>query len=281
LSELQRPANARPRGGEPAQEPPTPVELDHIERQLALLPTLGGATAVDDERLHALLVSMPGRGPGYNFAACPRWPAADSARLLHLLTDRMLEQGEWPAIVVADGLSQPATLPTDLAAAGWVELEGERIYVTRRQPGVPHLDPALRLEGATPASAAECQAVEQAAFGLSAELAPARARALAAALERGALRAYMVRLGGRVVASARLTQADGVAGVSGVGVLPDQRGKGFGSLVTAVATRAGLAMGNRLVWLSVDERNQAALRLYRRLGYQPSFDWTRWAATRR
>lgn len=279
---LHRPAGARPRGGaEAPSEPPTRAELELIERQLALLPTITGARAVDVDELLALLVTLPGRGPGYNFAACIRWPEPLVGALMARLRDHMQDLGEWPTALVADGLSEPPALALELAGSGWVELERETIYTTRRQPGVPHLDPSLRLEAVTPRSAAECQALEQQAFGLSDQYATFRTEQLAAAIERGDLRVFMVRLRGAAVASARLSQADGAAAISGVGVAQEQRGKGFGSLVTAVATRAGLAMGNRLVWLSVDEGNEPALRLYRRLGYEPAFSWSRWGATAR
>jgi ribosomal protein S18 acetylase RimI-like enzyme len=61
-----------------------------------------------------------------------------------------------------------------------------------------------------------------------------------------------------------------------VGVAEGWRNQGYGTLITTVATRAGLALGNRLVWLSVDPANDPALRVYRKLGFQPSFNWTRW-----
>jgi ribosomal protein S18 acetylase RimI-like enzyme len=57
--------------------------------------------------------------------------------------------------------------------------------------------------------------------------------------------------------------------------VPEHRRQGFGRLVTAVATRAGLATGNPLVWLSVDPANEPARRLYEDLGYRPAFSWQR------
>jgi ribosomal protein S18 acetylase RimI-like enzyme len=280
---IRRPGSVRPRGGRPEEEwqPPGVAELQLIERQLALLPRFSGASSEQRPDLDALLVSLPGRGPGYNFAACLRWPEEHAEARLEALGRLFVERGEWPALVLAEGLSEPPGIVGLLATRGWVELERERIHVVRERPTVPHLGPSLRLEAATGRSAHEVQQVEQQVFGLAERFTAARIEHLARNLEAGTLRAYLLRLDGVVVASARLSAQDGLAAISGVGVLPEQRNQGFASLITAVATRAGLAMGNRLVWLSVDERNEPALKVYRRLGYRPSFGWARWAASAR
>ena len=62
-------------------------------------------------------------------------------------------------------------------------------------------------------------------------------------------------------------------------MIATERRRGLGSLVTAVATRAGLAGGNKLVWLSVSELDNPALRVYRQLGFQPGFEWSRWVVS--
>ena len=49
-------------------------------------------------------------------------------------------------------------------------------------------------------------------------------------------------------------------------------------MLVAVATRAGLATGHRLVWLSVDPANVGAVELYTSLGYVMAYPWSRWAA---
>jgi ribosomal protein S18 acetylase RimI-like enzyme len=69
-----------------------------------------------------------------------------------------------------------------------------------------------------------------------------------------------------------------VAGLHAVGVAGRQRRRGYGRMITAIATRAGLATGHKLVWLSVLETNTAAVDLYRSLGFEPAFRWTRWVA---
>jgi N-acetylglutamate synthase len=278
---VRRPDTARRRGAGEEASAPTAAELLLIERQLARLPELAGAQVADVADLGGLLVTLPGRGPGYNFAACVRWTAADVPARLTALRRRFGAAGEWPTLIVAEGLTEPAGLAERLAAEGWVELERERIYFARSQPTVPHLSPALRIEAVTARTAAECEQIEQRVFGLAERHADSRARNLARAIDAGALRAYLVRLDGVAVASARLSIENGLAAISGVGVLPEHRRAGLATLVTAIVTRAGLALGSSLVWLSVDERNAPALKVYRRLGYQPTFGWSRWAASAR
>jgi ribosomal protein S18 acetylase RimI-like enzyme len=276
----RRPATAR-RRQRPDHDapPPTRAELEAIERQLAALPLHSGATLGEQPELGALIVRQAGMGPGLNFAARIRWPADGVADRLRALSEHMRAAGEWPAVVVAEGLTEPGDLSLWLASNGWVELERERVMWTRLAPVVPHLDPTLRLVAVTRRSAAEFEQVEREVFGVAPNRAADRTERVAAAVEAGELRAYLVRLQGRPVASARLVSGEGVAGIFGVAVAADQRRRGYGSLVTAIATRAGLAGGGRLVWLSVEESNKPALALYRGLGYQPSFSWTRWLGT--
>jgi ribosomal protein S18 acetylase RimI-like enzyme len=277
---LRRPPTARPRADTaPAVDAPSHVELEAIERQLAVLPTYSGATLDEVPELEVLLVRRPGLGTAMNFATHLRWPQAEAGRRLALLEERQRSAGEWPALLTADGLTEPADLPTWLAATGWVEIESERVMWTRRPPRVPHLDPQLRIEAVTRRSAVDVERLERDVFGLAAERAAERSEQLAAAVEEGRLRAFALRAGGAVVASARLAAGDGVAAIFGVGVLAGQRRQGYGALVTAIATRAGLASGGGLVWLSVDERNSPAVELYRGLGYQATFAWHRWVSS--
>jgi predicted GNAT family acetyltransferase len=134
----------------------------------------------------------------------------------------------------------------------------------------------MRIEAVQPATVADHEHVERRVFGLPATQAAGRRKATAAAIEAGGLRAYVVRVGDEPVAVARLSQGDGVSGIYGVGVAEGWRNRGYGTLITTVATRAGLALGNRLVWLSVDPTNAAAMHVYQKLGFEPAFTWTRW-----
>lgn len=274
---LRRPASTRPRqDSDHDQTPPDRAELEAVERQLASLPIYSGATMKDEPALGVSIVRQPGLGPGLNFAACIRWAADDVSDRLRTLGEHMQQNGDWPALVVAEGLSEPPDLPRWLEANGWVDLERERVYWTRHPPVVPHLDPALRVEAVTRRSAEEFEEVERLVFGLPDSRAAERAEQVVAAVEGGGLRAYLVRLQGKPVATTRLAAGEKVAGIFGVAVAAEHRRQGFGRLVTAIATRAGLAGGNKLVWLSVDEQNTPAIGLYRSLGYRRTFSWTRW-----
>ena len=104
------------------------------------------------------------------------------------------------------------------------------------------------------------------------------AQELRDALAAGRLRAFVVRLDDEPIAVARLSQGDGVAGIYALGVAHAWRGQGYGRLLATIATRAGMATGNRVVWLSVEDGNAPARHVYDTLGFQPAFGWSRWLA---
>jgi ribosomal protein S18 acetylase RimI-like enzyme len=136
----------------------------------------------------------------------------------------------------------------------------------------------LRVEAVTRASAIEAVRLETAVFGLHPDAVEESARLLAEAVAEGKTRAFILRLVREPIASARLVPGPGVAGLHAISVAARHRRRGYGRMITAIATRAGLATGHRLVWLSVDDANTAAVELYRSLGFEASFSWTRWAA---
>jgi ribosomal protein S18 acetylase RimI-like enzyme len=244
-----------------------------MERQLAGLAEVLGATATPDPSLGVLHLRWPGHGPAFNHAALVRWTEPDWRERSARLVRHMTSEGTVPALVAGDGLTEPPDLSRRLEAGGWVTLVEEDVLWTRRAGVVPHLDPSLRIEAVTRASAEAYEALERSIFSLPPADAPERAAVLAESLEAGTQRAYLVRVGGEPVATARLVPGDGVAALHGIGVEARHRRQGYGSLITTVATRAALAMGNRLVWLSVAEGNEAACGLYEGLDYRPAFRW--------
>lgn len=282
-----RPASARPRQDAPdsdAGAAPSPEELQAIEWERTRWVRLLGASVELDDALGVAWAAHPARGAGLNFVSRVRWPAAEVGTRLAEVDARMRAAGPWPQVVVADGLSEPYDLADRLPAAGWVPLGSERLMFTRHASVVPHLDPGLRIEAVTPATALDCATLEAAAFGLDPDAIDVSAGLLALAVESSATRAFIVRLAREPIACARLVPGEpgsGTASLHAVGVAERHRRRGYGRLITAIATRAGLATGHKLVWLSVDADNAGAIAMYRGLAFDFAFNWTRWAAPTR
>jgi ribosomal protein S18 acetylase RimI-like enzyme len=261
---------------DPAEpDPPSAAELKAIERQMLELTELSGATVESDPFLRGLLVRRARRGPAFNYLGAIRWPTAGWPALLAVTEQQFHDLGEWPSVLVVDGLTTPPHLAADLEWQGWLPLERETVLWTRRAAVVPHLDPWLRIEAVTARTAPIHEELERSIFELAETNAEDRVELLMRAIDAGRLRAYIVRLHDEPVAVARLTARDGIAALYGIGVAEQARRQGLGRLITTVATRAALATGNRLVWLSVDEVNDAARQLYASLDLRPAFDWVR------
>jgi ribosomal protein S18 acetylase RimI-like enzyme len=279
----RRPATARPRSHAPEPDhseaaAPTRDELAALERMHAELAIQADGSVTDDPELGIVWVRFPDRRPALNYAACVRWSADEADARLAEFERRVREAGEWPVMFVAETLSQPSDLPARLADAGWLRVAGERIMTTRHAPVVPHLDRSLRVEAVTPATALDCVRLEIANFDLPHDQMGERAERLARLVDTGQVRAFLLRLMGEPVASTRLTAGPGIASLTAVGATARHRRRGYGRMIAAVATRAGLATGHKLVWLSVDDENPGAVDLYSSLGFEPSITWSRWAA---
>ncbi len=259
-------------------EPVTHDELLRIQRHMAGLPHHAGAEVAQDDVLGVLMVRQRGAGPALNYAAMPRWEAATWRASLDRAADAMRRDGCWPSVLLADRLDRPPGLDQAMGALGWRRLQGETVLWVGHASVVPHLDRRLRFEAVRARSVDDHEALERQIFGVDPGRAAARRMELAAALTLGRLRAFVVRFDDEPIAVARLSQGDGVAGIYALGVTAARRRQGYGTLLTAIATRAGMATGNRIVWLSVEDDNDAARRVYERLDFQAAFRWSRWLA---
>lgn len=262
----------------PSVSPITPDELASVQRDLVGLPVHAGARLIEDTDLGVLRVRLPGGGAVVDYAAAPRWTAGDWRASLDRVTDRMRADGSWPSLLLTDRLDRPPGLERAVDSLGWRRISAESVLWVGHASVVPHLDRALRFEAIQPRTVADHEELERRVFGADPSRAEARRRELATALAGGRLRAWVLRLHGEPIAVARLSLGDGVAGIHGLGVAREWRGKGYGTLLATVVTRAGMATGHRIVWLSVDETNEVALHVYRGLGFQHAFGWSRWLA---
>ena len=252
-------------------------ELDAIERNAYEAIQPGVVEIRDAGDAWIVRAAGPPGMIGYSRAGVLRFPGAHAARLrIDDLTRDFHDEGRSAAYALAHGVSRPAELGRLLRDRGFLEIEREAVLWTREPPAIPHLDPGLRIEQVSEVSASRYVEVEAEAFGIPAGMAAGRLPSLRASLGLPGRRVYLVSAGGRYVATTRLAVVAGLASLTSVGVLPEARGRGYGRLITAVATRAGLAGGARLVWLAVAPDNTAALRLYETLGYRPAFERSLW-----
>ncbi len=279
---VSRPASARPRSDGPDAHdpalPPSAAELIAIEDHRVAWSALLGATVENVPELGGRLVTHAAPGSTLNFLASPRWSEGPIDAKLTAVVELMSDRGSWPSIVVCHGLTAPLDIEEQLRAAGWLAVFGDRTMWVRHPAVVPHLDPGLRVEAVTPASALDAVRLETEVFGLVPSLVGESAELLGHSVADGTTRGFLLKLGDEVVATARLVPGPMVAGVHAVAVAAHQRRRGYGRMLTTIATRAGLATGHKLVWLSVIESNTTAVDLYRSLGFEPAFTWTRWLA---
>jgi len=95
---------------------------------------------------------------------------------------------------------------------------------------------------------------------------------LAVALRDPAVAVALARVDGEPAAMAKATTFDRASYLASIGTRPRFRGRGLGALVTRMATVHGLRQGALWVYLGVFTENESAVRLYRRLGFEPIGD---------
>jgi GNAT superfamily N-acetyltransferase len=166
--------------------------------------------------------------------------------------------------------TRPADLGQRLVARGLVHAESEPgmaadLLALRDDPLIP---PGLRVEQVADARALDMwvavfvrafslpDALREATFQVELELSLARDQPR---------RLYLGRLDGQPVASSMLFLGNGVAGVYGVGTIPEARRRGIGTAMTQVPLLQARALGYRIATLHA---SPMGLRSYRRLGFE-------------
>ena len=222
--------------------------------------------------------------PFWNRLVAPRWPAAparfdrrlDEVITLFATLDRVahvrpLPLGNEPADIVdrllaagfhrvgADRrmvLLDPA--PCREVVAAWNARSAGQIVLERHPDRATELGPGWATEAAT---------VLAAAFAVD----PLRRVALetdvlACAARRGCSILMLCDEGDAVAVARRATIDDGTY-LSSIGTRPDRRGRGLGSLVTALAVADALDAGSAFVHLAVELDNEPARLFYEGLGF--------------
>ena len=232
---------------------------------------------------HGSLVLFAPTGPGWPYYARPRRgprppvTAADiravRARQRELIIP---ESFEW--------IEQVAPEMAAAATAAGLEVQTHPLMVLSSPPEAPGLPPGIAVRVVAPEDAEldRIWAVPAVAFGhpgtVAGEAGPAERDKIAADHDGGtiAMLRERVRSGHSVLAAAfgpdgplaagSCQTVDGVAEITGVGVLPASRRRGLGAAVTALLARDALDRGVETVFLSASD--DAVARVYARIGFR-------------
>jgi N-acetylglutamate synthase len=82
-----------------------------------------------------------------------------------------------------------------------------------------------------------------------------------------------IRDGGQTIAIGRVAAAAGWAGLTAIEVAPGYRRRGLATVVTAALAAQAAAHGAQRVYLQVEDDNEPARRLYRRIGFTAHHDF--------
>ncbi|MEO8437053.1 MAG: GNAT family N-acetyltransferase [Chloroflexota bacterium] len=220
--------------------------------------------------------------PFWNRLEGLRWPveaAAFDRRLTEILV-LFASIGRTPHIWASPLHDSPRDLAARLGANGFRDM-GEGNVMVLADPGPASIarDETLpaevqveRLSGVTgPVAEAATTAIVDVlieAFEVDADRRPAIEGETLASLTHPWFTHYLVRVDGRPAAVARRATFDGATYLSSIGTAIWARGRGFGSLVTRLASADGLASASDWIYLGVFADNGGAIGVYERCGFE-------------
>jgi len=227
-----------------------------------------------------LLFDPLDREPFWNRLAGVAWPSAAGA-FDHRLAETIAlfaSLDRIPHVWPAPGFDEPPDLAERLLAHGFDDLGAGMLMGL--DPQAAALDVAVppditieRLDGGAASPSAAAKAIGGIADVLAEAftIEPMHAEAIESdtrtAMASEAFHAILVRVDGEPAATVRRTTFDGASYLSSIGTRRAFRGRGLGSLVTALASQDAIAAGSRLTYLGVFVENGVARRLYERLGF--------------
>ena len=200
-------------------------------------------------------------GPGFNFAAVVG-PAPEPERVFALAEAFFAGRAGGYGILVEADAGHP--VEAALRARGWQVAEDEPALVLPAIPEIPPLPPGLSIRAALDEPALQDWArIKTVAFGHLEQSASANVPSVAYARDPdlGLLLGYE---GGRAVAAARCFQVADLAGIGGVAVVPECRGRGLGTAITWAVVHEGARRGCRAAAL---RSGPLSFPLYRRMGF--------------
>jgi len=220
--------------------------------------------------------------PFWNRLEGLQWPSDPDAfdrrlaEALVLFTTLSRQPHVWPA----PAFDQPADLAERLVAHGFRDMGMGCVMVLtdhdRPLRGAPRrYGPEVSVERLDSSSGRPAEetvdtvaAILCGAFDIEEGLQPGVRREIGASLDNPAFTYYLVRLGGEPAAVAKRATFDDLSYLSSIGTADWARGRGLGELVTATAAADAIAAGSEWIHLGVFADNTAAIRLYRRVGFE-------------
>jgi ribosomal protein S18 acetylase RimI-like enzyme len=228
-----------------------------------------------------LLIDPNDTEPFWNRAVSLRFPDDPAAfdrrltELLALFAIRDRQPHVWPSAA----WNQPADLVARLLAAGFRDTGGGWFMVLADASRAPAIAPGeltpdvtierMHLEDDAVLVAQDVASVLADAFATEPWRGDDIATDVAMALRDPAVRLYLARVDGVPAALAKSTTFDGASYLASIGTRARFQGRGLGAWVTRAAVAEALANGARWVYLGVFDQNHRAVRLYRRLGFEP------------
>ncbi len=229
----------------------------------------------------AILLHDPGDPePFWNRLVAPDWPADPAAfdRRLDEVVTLFATLGRVPHVRTLPLDGRPADVAKRLFEAGFLPVGHDKaMALTDGGPALAlartlraRTDLSVERVGASPRPRAmDVARVLVEAFDVEADRIPALAAESLAAARRPGGAALLLLAAERPVAAVRSVTHDGSTYLSSIGTVPAMRGRGYASLLTAIAIADALAAGTDLVHLLVDATSIDTERFYRRLGFTP------------
>ncbi len=216
--------------------------------------------------------------PFWNRIVAPAWPddAAAVDRQLDAWITLFATLGRLPHLRTPSSGSGPRDLQERLREAGFRPVGRDRSMVLVDEAPARALAATLgagadlrveRLGGAPPGRAMDVARILVDAFGVETDRLPALAAESMAAARRPGGATLLLMASERPVATVRSVTQDEITYLSSIGTVPSAQGRGYGSLLTAVAVRDALDRGSAIVHLLAEAAADDASRLYARLGF--------------
>lgn len=220
--------------------------------------------------------------PFWNRLEAVRWPV-DGGAFDRRLTETFVlfaSIGRQAHVWASPLHDVPSDLVTRLAANGFRDMgEGNLMLLADPEParrgGARPLPDGVAVErladvGPAAAEAASLAIVEvlMDAFDVDPERRSALTAETEVSLGHPWFTHYLVRVGGAPAAVARRATFEGASYLSSIGTAGWARGRGFGSLVTQLASVDGIAAGSDSVYLGVFAENTGAIAVYERSGFE-------------